>query len=112
MDMFGCHLSKDQCEALAEYDYPGNVRELINILDRARALEEDDFRKLIKEHREINRELWPSDDSNADDKYPDNLEKTIRMHTKAVFKKYGGNLSTAREALGISVNTLKKYLAS
>ena len=58
MDMFGCHLSKDQCEALAEYDYPGNVRELINILDRARALEEDDFRKLIKEHQEINRELW------------------------------------------------------
>ena len=112
MDMFGCHLSKDQCEALAEYDYPGNVRELINILDRARALEEDDFRKLIKEHREINRELWSSDGSESTGEYPDDLEKTIRMHTKAVFKKYGGNLSAAREALGISVNTLKKYLAS
>ncbi|MBR4614817.1 MAG: sigma-54-dependent Fis family transcriptional regulator [Kiritimatiellae bacterium] len=111
MDMFGHHLRKDQCEALSEYDYPGNVRELINILDRARALEEDDFRKLIKEHREINRELWSSEDSDADGKYPDNLEKTIRMHANAVFKKYGGNLSAAREALGISVNTLKKYLA-
>ena len=30
MDMFGSHLRKDQCDALAEYDYPGNVRELIN----------------------------------------------------------------------------------
>ena len=111
MDMFGSHLRKDQCDALAEYDYPGNVRELINILDRARALEENDLRKLIKEHREINRELWSSDDTDADGKYPDNLEKTIRMHTKAVFKKYGGNLSAAREALGISVNMLKKYLS-
>ena len=26
-------------------------------------------------------------------------------------KKYGENISAAREALGISVNTLKKYLA-
>ena len=70
------------------------------------------IRKLIKEHREINRELWSSDDSESTGEYPDDLEKTIRMHTKAVFKKYGGNLSAAREALGISVNTLKKYLAS
>ena len=76
-----------------------------------RCLEEDDIRKLIKEHREINRELWSSDDPDADGKNPDNLEKTIRMYTKAVFKKYGGNFTAAREALGISVNTLKKYLA-
>ena len=110
MDMFGCHLSKDQCEALAEYDYPGNVRELINILDRARALEEDDFRRLIKEHREINRELWFGEADRAVE-YPDNLEQTIRPHAKAVYKKYGGNLTATREALGISINTLKKYLA-
>ena len=98
-------------QLLLTQDYPGNVRELINILDRARALEEDDFRKLIKEHREINRELLSSDGSNVAGVYPDNLEKAVRMHAKAVFKKYGGSLSAAREALGISVNTLKKYLA-
>ena len=111
MDMFGSHLRKDQCEALAEYDYPGNVRELINILDRARALEEDDFRKLIKEHREINRELWPSDGSDATGGYPDDLVAAMRMHVKVVFERHGRNMNAAREALGISINTLKKYLA-
>ena len=110
MDMFGGHLSKDQCDALSEYDYPGNVRELINILDRARALEEDDFSKLIEEHREINRELWFSEKTDEMNNYPDSLDEAIRMHVKAVFKKHGENMSAAREALGISLNTLKKYL--
>ena len=36
-------LKDEQIAALMAYDYPGNVRELINILDRATALEEDDF---------------------------------------------------------------------
>ena len=36
------------------YDYPGNVRELINILDRATALEESDFDLLMREHKELN----------------------------------------------------------
>ena len=104
-------LTKKQLDALLEYDYPGNVRELINILDRARALEEDDFRKLIKEHREINRELWSSDGSDAACEYPDDLDAAMRMHVKAVFERHGRNMNATREALGISINTLKKYLA-
>ena len=40
-------LKEGQIAALMDYDYPGNVRELINILDRATALEEDDFTLLI-----------------------------------------------------------------
>ena len=31
-------LTEEQIAALMDYDYPGNVRELINILDRATAL--------------------------------------------------------------------------
>lgn len=109
MDMCGRHLQKDQLAALLDYDYPGNVRELINILDRARALEETDFRKLIAEHRAINKDLWAEDD--AESELPDNLDAAIRKHAKSVFDKYNQNLTAAKAALGISLNTLKKYLA-
>lgn len=111
MDMCGGHLTKEQLDALISYDYPGNVRELINLLDRARALEESDFSKLIEEHRAINKDLREGLDNADVVSYPDNLDATIRMHARKIFEKYGKNLSATREALGISLNTLKKYLA-
>ena len=43
--------------------------------------------------------------------YPDNLDAAIRQHAKSVFDKFNQNLTAAKDALGISVNTLKKYLA-
>jgi len=89
-------------------NYPGNVRELINILDRARALEETDFIKLIAEHKRINRDLC---EIPAPAGYPDNLDLAIRQHAQSVFDKNNHNLTATKEALGISLNTLKKYLA-
>ena len=109
MDMCGVHLEKAQLTALLDYDYPGNVRELINILDRACALEESDFKKLVAEHKRINQDL--QEPEAAASALPDNLDAAIHRHAKAVFDKYHQNLTAAKEALGISVNTLKKYLA-
>ena len=37
--------------ALMGYDYPGNVRELLNLLERASVLGESDFAALVREHR-------------------------------------------------------------
>lgn len=108
MDMGWGRLTERQVKDLEGYDYPGNVRELLNILDRARALEEDDFRKIIKEHVAINKDLF-SEESPAG--YPDDLTEAIKQHVKAVFEKHERNLTAARNALGISLNTLKKYLA-
>lgn len=109
LDMGWGRLTREQEKALEAYDYPGNVRELLNILDRARALEEYDFRKLLEEHKRINHELWTEDTRLS--VYPDDLDAMIRVHAKAVYKKYGEDAAATREALGVSVNTLKKYLA-
>jgi len=102
-------LGETQVAALMDYDYPGNVRELINLLDRATALEEDDFVRLIKEHREMNAGLtdraWV--DSGV---IPDNLEGAMRLHVRRVFDKYGQNLTKAAKALGASRNTVRRYL--
>ena len=107
LDMGWGSLEKEQLNALGGYDYPGNVRELINILDRAHALEERDFVRLIEEHVRINRDLWAAEEETA---LPENLAEATRAHVKSVYLRHGSNMSEARKALGISLNTLKKYL--
>lgn len=110
-DKNGVKLTKRQLAELQTYDYPGNVRELLNILDRACALEETDFRKLLDEHIAINKDLWGEEDTVEETVYPDDMEAAMRQHAKAVYEKYGRNRAAAMKALGVSQNTLKKYLA-
>ena len=107
-DMTGRSLDRHQLNALMDYDYPGNVRELINLLDRALALEKTDFAALLAEHKMLCRELHaPGELQSA---WPDNLDEVIRRHAHNVFTKYDGNYTKAAEKLGVSVNTLKRYL--
>ena len=40
----------------------------------------------------------------------DRLDSAIRYHVKSVLDKNEGNKTQASKALGITVNTLKKYL--
>ncbi len=102
-------LKEDQIAALMDYDYPGNVRELINILDRATALEEDDFAALMREHKEMNAGLSGGLELKSG-RVPDNLEAATRLHVRRVYEKYGQNLTRAAEALDVSRNTVRKYL--
>ena len=115
-NMTGKMPTKKQITSLSAYDYPGNVRELIAILKQAKALGEDDFSKILAAHAEFNKVLLDGLRTNRDGAlppigYPDNLDAAIRQHAKSVFDKFNQNLTAATKALGISVNTLKKYLA-
>ena len=111
LDMGWGRLSKRQLDALGEYDYPGNVRELINILDRARALEETDFAKLMREHVAINQDLTATVAADGGSTaLPENLKAAMAAHVRSVFDRHERRLSETRAALGISLNTLKKYL--
>ena len=98
-----------QLAALMDYDYPGNVRELINILDRATALEEDDFVLIMREHKEMNAGLSDGLEMKSE-RIPDKLDDAIRLHIRRVYEKYGQNLTRAAEALDVSRNTVRKYL--
>ena len=102
-------LDEEQLAALMDYDYPGNVRELVNLLDRATALGEDDFAALMREHKEMNAGLLGGLELRSG-RIPDRLEDATKLHVRRVFEKYGQNLSRAAEALGISRNTVRKYL--
>jgi transcriptional regulator with PAS, ATPase and Fis domain len=103
-----CNLTHEQIEVLKSYDYPGNVRELNNILDRASVLGESDFAKLLKEHKEMTVNLRPA--SEIKEEVPDELEAAIRIHVKRVYEKYDKNLTRTADALNVARNTVKKYL--
>ena len=102
-------LNAGQIAALMDYDYPGNVRELINILDRATAREEDDFESLMREHKEMNAGLSGGLELKFG-RIPDKLDDAMRLHVRRVYEKYGRNLTRAAEALDVSRNTVRKYL--
>ncbi len=102
-------LKEEQIAALMDYDYPGNVRELVNILDRATALEEDDFELLMREHKEMNAGLSGGMELKSE-RIPDKLDDAIRIHIHRVYEKCGQNLTRAAEALDVSRNTVRKYL--
>ena len=99
-------LEPEQIEALKTYDYPGNVRELRNLLERASVLAESDFSKLVAEHRQMVESLQRKHAENI----PDELEAALRLHVRRVYEKYNRNLSKAAEALKASRNTVRKYL--
>ena len=102
----GGRLTSAQIEALQSYDFPGNVRELNNLLERAYVLEITDYNQLIREHRELNAALLPQENT----EWPDNLEEATRCHVKRVCEKYSNNITKAAEALRLSRNTVRKYL--
>ena len=103
------HLAEEQIAALMEYDYLGNVRELLNLLERATVLGETDFTALVNEHKEMNAGL-ADDTSSGLASAPDELEAAIRLHVRRVFDKFGQNTSKTAAALKVSRNTVRKHL--
>jgi len=104
-------ISEEAMELLMNYDYPGNVRELENIIARAVALTNtsrielshlpEDFKRLkIITRRKKNSPLLT-------------LEEQEREYIKLLLKETGGNKTLAAQILGIDRATLwrklKKY---
>ena len=103
------HLDEKSIAALMEYDYPGNVRELLNILERATALGEDDFEALMEAHREMNVGLAHGT-TPASGLLPDGLEDAMHAHVRRICEKCGQNLTKAASVLKVTRNTVRKYL--
>ena len=101
-------LSRAQVDALVGYDYPGNVRELANLLDRGYALDERDFSKLLAGYRDAMSDGETSPTSMPSG-HSDRLEDITRLHVRKVLDKHGGNVSRAAAALDVSRNTVLKY---
>ena len=105
-------LTQEQIAALMSYDYPGNVRELLALLERAATLDVSNYDALIDEQRRLNAEETSSGAEVEEDGAPENLNAMITWHVRRVLDRCGGNVSRAAIKLGIARNTVRKYLCA
>lgn len=92
---------------LMEYDYPGNVRELENILEYAFVLCRGDRIEL----ENLPPELRPAEAAEAGGG-PMTLEAAERRLIEAALRRHGGNRTRAARELGIDPSTLYRKLKS
>ncbi len=93
-------------EALEDYEFPGNVRELRNMIERAVLLCEGDFVRL--EDLSFFRPAKPSSPPSDIPVKP--LEEVERELILKALSSCGGNRTQAAKLLGISVRTLRNKL--
>jgi two-component system response regulator PilR (NtrC family) len=105
-------LSKDALEALVNHDFPGNVRELANLIERAATLcrgpkiEVSDFP--IAPGKPGGLALRPLPDAGMD--LEKTLEETERAYIEQALAKAGGNRTKAAELLGVTYRSFRYRL--
>lgn len=100
----------DFLQALQQYDFPGNIRELRNVIERAIILCDDQHLTAAVLPKEIVQPLPNSDQSNSSASLL--LEEVEKRHILAVLEQTQGNKTQAAELLGISLTTLYRKLQS
>ncbi|MHB8157753.1 MAG: sigma-54-dependent transcriptional regulator [Desulfocucumaceae bacterium] len=98
-----------ELEVLVNYDWPGNIRELRNIIERSVLLHRagrfrpSELITLDGHHAADAGEAAAGDDGEIRP-----LEEVEQGYITAALKKFNGNKSQAAKALGISLSTLKR----
>ena len=103
-------VAENALRQLTDYNYPGNVRELRNIIERALTLCENNLitykdlpQEVVKETRE---ERAPSDEKREELTLEDKKERIERETIERVLKQVNGNKLKAAKFLNISRSTL------
>lgn len=97
---------------LCAYDWPGNIRELVNVLERAQILAEgtvitpDDLPENLCAALEP---AAPGAEA-APVASPDDLDRVEQRHVADVLHRYHGNKAQAAKALGVSRRTLYRLI--
>ena len=102
-----CKVESDALRALLRYDWPGNIRELANVLERAQILAEDNL--ITLDDLPENMLVIPPP-AEASTKDPLNLHETERRSVRAALEQAKGNKVQAARALGISRRSLYRLI--
>ncbi|MGM0609144.1 MAG: sigma 54-interacting transcriptional regulator [Candidatus Muiribacteriota bacterium] len=99
------HIDNKIFKKLREYHFPGNVRELENILERAFILDNWDFSYLNKKEAYSDKiyDFLKNDEFST-------IAQLNQNYSRMVYNKSGRNKTKTAKILGVSLNTLKKYL--
>jgi len=98
---------------LLQYDWPGNIRELENCIERAVALRNSDLldlQDLPPALRDSHMPAIRDDDRNGEPDVPTDLEDLERLTIQRVFQQVNGDKVLAGKMLGISRATLYRKL--
>ena len=100
-------LSDDALDALLRYSWPGNIRELRNVLERAMLTARG---QEIIEGSHLPREVWSASGAEVAHHEPRSLADVERAHIHRTLQAHGQNRTHAARELGISRATLIKKI--
>ena len=113
-------VSQEAMAALCAYNWPGNIRQLRNMMERTIILSENDELQLEDFPEEVRRTAVAAETADAPTDIPhsaaESVEKSSSLadwetaHILAVLEECGGNKKLASERLGISRSTLYEKL--
>ena len=107
----GGALTADQCEALKKYDYPGNARELENMLTLARVRKITDFAELVRIWKQQNKGLHHAASARESDDADETVDSAVKRHVLMVADKYPGiSITELARKLGKCPNTVRDIL--
>lgn len=96
---------------LMRYRWPGNIRELEHVLERACIMTDEDFLTPEDLPQIVRDAATAAEGDNAPLSVPDSLEEMERIHIAHVLKKSDYNKVAASKMLGISRSTLYQKMA-
>lgn len=101
------HISSDAMELLMRYEWPGNVRQLENVIERAFALGEGETiqtQDLPPEIRELNQTMGIGQTNSL------NLNDNEKMLITRALSQTNGNKAEAAQLLGINITTVYRKM--
>ncbi len=101
-------IEPDTARALEQYSWPGNVRQLINAIDRAKILADDNVVRISDLPREVTES--PAVQAAAEEPLTDDLAAVQRSKVVSVLRRVHGNKSHAAKTLGIERRKLYRLL--
>jgi DNA-binding NtrC family response regulator len=106
-------VDEEVLEALMQYDYPGNIRELESILHSAVNLAQGQTitMKCLQAHLHQQRKPQPRE-CRTDDTRMTTLAEAEKCHILKVYEQTGTNKTQSAKLLGIGLNTLRRKLRS
>lgn len=102
------HMDDEVLRIFENYSWPGNVRQLINAVERAKILAEDEWIRAQNLPPEIVKGAAAAPTLKVGENV--DLDTVNKLHVADTYKRFGGNKARTARALGIGRRTLYRLL--